>query len=98
MDGASAIELARRLDPDVVTMDIGLPDMTGLEVTSELRAEMPEVRVVVVTMHDESEYRDEAERVGAASYIVKQSLLHELPACLDRLATQFAAQRPGHAR
>ncbi len=54
-DGATAIEMARQLAPDVITMDIGLPDMSGLEVTCRLKMELPRVGVVV-TVHEEREY------------------------------------------
>ncbi|MFQ5879043.1 MAG: response regulator transcription factor, partial [Dehalococcoidia bacterium] len=87
-DGATAIELARRLKPDVITMDIGLPDMMGLEVTRRLKAEMPQVKVVVVTVHKDREYQEEAVKAGAVSYITKEHLIHELPSCLDHLAGQ----------
>ncbi len=55
-DGATAIELARRLKPDVVTMDIGLPDISGMEVIRRLKAEKPLIKTVVVTLHEERRY------------------------------------------
>ncbi len=85
-DGATAIELARRLNPDVITMDIGLPDIEGLEVTRRLKAEMPHVKVVMVTVQEGQWYREEAVKAGAVSYITKGHLIDELPSCLDHLA------------
>ncbi len=84
-DGAAALEMARRLKPDIVTMDNGLPDMSGLEATYRLKAEMPELAVIVVSMHDEAAYREAAREAGAAAYVDKACLFDEFPACLDRL-------------
>ncbi len=91
-DGGTAIALAHQLHPDVITMDIGLPDMTGLEVTRRLKAEMPQVRVVMVTMHKDRLYQEEAFKSGAVSYITKEHLIDELPRCLDYLASQRYSQ------
>ncbi len=68
-DGATAIELARRLKPDVVTVDIGLPDISGLEVIRRLKVEKPLLKTVVVTLHEDRHYREEAAKAGAISYI-----------------------------
>lgn len=91
-DGASAIELASRLHPDIVTMDIGLPDMSGLEVTRELKAKMPQLEVIVITMHDDEEHREAAKDAGATSYITKDRLMQELLPCLDRLVSRGNVQ------
>ncbi len=95
-DGATALEMARRLTPDVITMDIGLPDIKGLEVTRRLKAELPQVRVIVVTVHEERVYREEAIRVGAVAYITKERLLQELPGCLEQLAGQRSVRGAEH--
>lgn len=87
-DGATAIELARRLKPEVVTMDIGLPDISGMEVIRRLKAEKSLVKMVVVTLHEDRRYREEAAKAGAISYITKEHLIDELPCCLDHLAAQ----------
>lgn len=97
-DGATAFELARRLHPDVITMDINLPDMKGLDVTRKLRAEMPHTKVVVVTMYEEREYQEEAVKAGAISYINKEHLIEELPACLDNLAGRCSALGADHKK
>lgn len=91
-DGATALELARQLLPDVITMDIGLPDLDGLELTLALRAELPMIDIIVVTADEEKKQREEASRAGAVAYVTKQYLVDELPTCLDRLA-----DRPPHS-
>ncbi len=92
-DGTTALDMARRLEADVVTMDIDLPDMSGLEVTRMLMAERPQIKVVVVTLHTERCYRREAAEAGAVSCIDKMRLIDELPCCLDNLY-ELAAERP----
>jgi len=72
-EGLEAVELAQRLRPDVVIMDIGLPDINGLEATRQLAATQPEARVIVLTVYDNREYVLRAARVGARGYLVKNS-------------------------
>ena len=67
------VELAQRLCPDVVIMDIGLPDINGLEAARQLAATLPEARVIVLTVYDNREYVLRAARVGARGYLVKNS-------------------------
>ncbi len=88
-DAATAFEMARELAPHVITMDISLPDINGLEATRELMKEAPELQVVVVTMHGEREYRRAAMEAGAAHFIDKMHLIDELPAYLDRVADEL---------
>ena len=95
-DGANGLELARTLHPDVVTMDVSLPDINGLEVTRRISAEMPDVKIVVVSMHSDWEYQHAAIKAGASSYISKMHLIDELPACLNQLAGMLSTQSAGH--
>ncbi len=90
-DGATAIELARRLAPNIITVDIGLPDMSGLEVARRLKREVPQAKVVMVTIHEERQYREEAVKAGAAFYVTKGHLIDELPPCLNHLVDQGLA-------
>src|SRR4028119_1310338 len=70
-NGREAVELARRLLPDLVLMDVTMPVMGGLEATRRLKAEMPGVCVLVFTSHEEPEYLLEAIEAGAAGYVLK---------------------------
>ena len=72
-DGQRAVEECRRLRPDLVLMDVRMPGMDGLEATRRIKAEMPEVGVVVVTMHENPDYLLEAVRAGAAGYVLKDA-------------------------
>lgn len=80
-DGAGAIALAERLKPDVAVVDVGLPDVSGLEVVRRLKAMDDAPVVLVLSMYDDAEYAREARAAGAAAYVVK-----------DSAATMLAAQ------
>ena len=77
-DGVEALEQARQLKPDVVLMDITMPRLTGIDATRALRAEMPEVRIVGLSMHNDESVRDEMLRAGADDYIAKDAPLEHL--------------------
>jgi DNA-binding NarL/FixJ family response regulator len=79
-DGGEAVELARRLAPDVVLMDIRMPGVDGLEATRRIAAEddLEAVRIVILTTFDLDEYVFEALRVGASGFLVKNTEPAEL--------------------
>ena len=71
VDGKQAIELAARLRPDIVLMDLGMPELGGLEATRRLTATQPGVRVVVLTASTDDEDLFEALKAGAQGYLLK---------------------------
>ena len=71
VDGAQAISLTGELRPDVVLMDIGMPDVDGLEATRRIKAQWPDVNVLVLTMHRSEEYFFATLKNGASGYILK---------------------------
>ena len=73
-DGADALRAVRALEPDVVLLDVGLPDMSGLEVARRLRDGTPQVAVVVVSTQDSADYRELAVANGARGFIPKAEL------------------------
>jgi DNA-binding NarL/FixJ family response regulator len=77
-DGIEAVELALRLRPQVAILDISMPRLNGIEVVRRLRAELPETRTLVLTMHEEEEYVLHVVRAGAAGYLLKDSPISEL--------------------
>jgi DNA-binding NarL/FixJ family response regulator len=81
-DGRSAVELAKRMEPDVVLMDIRMPILDGVEATRQLVATLPETRVLVLTTFDLDEYVVEALRAGASGFLLKdvepQELVHAI--------------------
>jgi len=70
-DGREALKLARLLEPEVTVMDIGMPGLNGVDACRELLREVPEMRIIVLTVHGEDAYVIEALRSGARGYVLK---------------------------
>lgn len=96
--GREAVELARELQPDVVVMDITMPDMDGLEACRILHQEQPSTSVLMLTMHESEEYFLQALRMGAAGYLVKKAAPTELRMAISSVAQGGAFLYPGLAR
>ncbi len=76
--GKEAVSLCRRLQPDLVLMDVRMPEMDGLAATRAIKAECPRTSVIIVTMHENPDYLFEALKAGAAGYVLKDASQHEL--------------------
>jgi DNA-binding NarL/FixJ family response regulator len=72
-NGLQALELSERMHPDVVLMDLKMPEMNGIEATAQIRARYPEVRVLVLTTYDADEWVLDAVRAGASGYLLKDT-------------------------
>ncbi|MBE3558187.1 MAG: response regulator transcription factor [Ktedonobacteraceae bacterium] len=77
-DGRQAIYEALRLQPDIVLMDITMPDMNGIEATRQIKKSLAEVKILILTMHEHDEYVFQALRAGASGYILKEAADTEL--------------------
>ncbi|MEJ7824309.1 MAG: response regulator transcription factor [Solirubrobacteraceae bacterium] len=71
-DGLQAVELALRERPDICLLDVQMPGLTGLQATVEIRAQAPEISVLVLSMYDDERYLYEALQAGAAGYVLKR--------------------------
>lgn len=85
-DGEEAVEMARRLRPDVVLMDIGLPGIDGIAATRAILAERPEALVVVITGYLEEEHLVQALEAGAQGYLLKSEEPERLFAAIEEVA------------
>ena len=73
-----SLRLARELQPDVIVMDIRLPDLDGLSAAERLRESQPHCKIIILTLYDEPLNRKRAEQVGVAAFIPKQKTDGEL--------------------
>ena len=77
-DGRSAVRMARELSPDVVIMDIGMPNLNGIDATRRLLAECPNVKIMVLSTHSDGSLVAKALKAGASGYVLKDSAFAEL--------------------
>ena len=73
-DGATALAAAAAIEPDVIVLDISMPEMSGLEVAARLRAAGSSAAIVFLTVHDDAEFVQAAQAAGAIGYVVKPRL------------------------
>jgi two-component system response regulator NreC len=81
-DGRQAIQESQRLRPDIVLMDITMPDVNGIEATRQIKKALPDVKILILTMHENDEYVFQALRAGASGYILKEAADTELISAL----------------
>lgn len=108
-DGAEAVELAARHQPDLVLMDLKMPGMNGIEATREIRRKFPHIKVLVLTTYDDDEWVFDALRAGASGYLLKDTPRQKLveavrgtvegksfvdPAVAGKLIQQVAGHQP----
>ena len=82
-DGNEALRKAEDLKPDVVIMDISLPDVSGIEVTRNIREALPETKVVMVSVHCKIDYITKAFEAGATGYFTKETAAEKLVECIQ---------------
>jgi DNA-binding NarL/FixJ family response regulator len=83
--GRQAVELSRQRKPDLVIMDIGMPDLNGLEATRQILKEFPGIEILVLTMHESEQLIREVLDTGARGYVLKSDAGRELVAAVDAL-------------
>lgn len=96
--GLEAVEMAHKLKPDVVVMDITMAGMDGLEACQRIRSQIPETQVLMLTMHESEEYFLQALRMGAAGYLIKKVAPTELHMAIRAVARGGAFLYPGLAK
>ena len=92
-DGAEAMRLAQELRPDIMLLDLIMPGVNGLEVLQWIKAERPEIKAIIVTVHDEDAYRQAAEAGGADAFLLKKTLGTVLVPTIQRLRGSLTPPR-----
>jgi len=97
-DGRQALALVAELQPDIVLMDINMPDMNGLEATHLIVEQYPQIKVLILTQHDNHEYINSLLQAGAAGYVLKRSGGRELLTAIRQVHSQGAYLEASVAR
>lgn len=97
-DGESCVTQAVALRPDIVLLDINMPRCNGLEALARLRADAPESRVLVLTMHDDAGYLRQVLAAGGAGYVLKQAASEELLSAIRAVQGGGIYLHPQHTR
>jgi DNA-binding NarL/FixJ family response regulator len=84
-DGHQAVALTKSLTPDLAIVDVGLPNLNGLQAVRQMREESPRTRVLMLSMHSEIEYVREALRAGASGYVLKSAASADLMAAVHAI-------------
>jgi DNA-binding NarL/FixJ family response regulator len=84
-DGREAVNKAEQLKPDVVVLDIGMPNLSGLEATRQILAAAPQTRVLILTLHDSDQIVTEVLSAGARGFLSKSDAARELVSAVDAL-------------
>jgi len=77
-DGIAVTKLAGELHPDIILMDVSMPDLNGIEATRKISAEHPTIKIIMLSMHSDRRYITEALRAGARGYLLKDSAFDEV--------------------
>jgi two-component system, NarL family, response regulator DegU len=93
-DGEEAIRLAHELHPEVILMDVTMPEVDGVEATRQIRSELPDIKVVMLTMHADQEVLTSAIRAGANGYLVKDCSTDEIASAVRMAASGETALSP----
>jgi len=93
-DGVEAVDMAHNLSPDVILMDVSMPEMDGVEACRQLRTSVPETKVVMLTMHADQEVLANAIRAGACGYLVKDCSTEEIAGAVRMASSGETALSP----
>jgi two-component system response regulator DegU len=93
--GEEAIALVRAHKPEIVLMNIGLPKMSGIETTRHIKTELPETKVVVMSIHEAPNYQADADAVGASEFLLKREIPSKLIPLFAELLFELSEKTSG---
>jgi DNA-binding NarL/FixJ family response regulator len=77
-NGIETLSMARQKKPDVIVMDIAMPDINGIEVTRQLKSELADIKIIALSMHSDRRFVTEILKAGASAYVLKQAAFEDL--------------------
>ncbi len=83
IDGVDVIEKTERLDPDLVLMDLSMPNQSGLDATKTIKEKWPDKSVIILTLYEDTVYKELADEFNADGFIAKSSIKTQLPAIIQ---------------
>lgn len=86
-NGREAVQLARRLNPSLVIIDVGMPTMNGIDATKRIKTLVPDTKIIALSVHDDSRFVTQMLDAGAIGYLPKQGAVEELPFALKTINT-----------
>jgi DNA-binding NarL/FixJ family response regulator len=86
VDGRDAFDKAKQLRPDVIVMDVSMPNLNGLDATRLIREALPQTEVLILSQHESSEMMRQALGAGALGYVLKSSMSNNLPVAVERVS------------
>jgi len=81
-NGRQAVEMTKQLRPDVVVMDITMPVLNGLEATRQIHQDAPDTKVLILSVHNEAAYVQQAIELGAVGFLLKQESIDDMPGAI----------------
>jgi len=96
--GRALLEAAARLQPDIVVLDIGMPQLNGLDAGRQLKHNLPKVKLIFMTMHQDPYLVGEAFRAGASAFLLKEAAVSELTEAIDRVLKGGSYTTPSAAK
>jgi DNA-binding NarL/FixJ family response regulator len=84
--GREAVEMAKRLRPDIVVLDVSMPLLNGIEVTFQIRKALPRTEILIITMHETKELVEQVMSAGARAYLLKSDATAHIEAAVETLA------------
>jgi DNA-binding NarL/FixJ family response regulator len=94
-DGRASLKLAQQLSPQVVIMDVGMPDLNGIEATRQVLADSPGIKVIALSMHSDRRFVVNMLKAGASGYLLKDSAFEELAAAIRAVMANKTYLSPG---
>jgi DNA-binding NarL/FixJ family response regulator len=93
-DGKQAIELAAKLSPDIIVMDLVMPGMNGMQAAQQLHTEYPDIKVLILSMYDDDEYVCQILKAGASGYVLKRAASDDLLRAIREVEKGGSALHP----